>query len=354
MAATPLVDGPVSSQQKIATTKDPLTLRCLLSIRARDNNYSMRRLFFLLLLVASSLAVAPPHPDAEKEVHELHRRMMGRYSRESNSTSRSSMPQLVNPRLCQDLTDEECTAWDHRSLVSARHLKAISQKTGYLRVLVICVVFTNHIDKWVPATMYLEELFNSPVAIPNAPGGSVKMFVEQNSQGKLEVDFDIMPWLVTDKSEAHYSFNISGLTGQFAECAHPVFDQLEEMGIDWALYDQDGDGRMDASLLLHSGYQAELGSTDCLGQKGENRIWSHAILNNARPWTSPSKGITWDNYAVGNGNRGRCGNRMSFVGIMTHEFLHLFGLADLNDNSGNFIGWGLGYFSIMANREYTS
>ena len=37
------------------------------------------------------------------------------------------------------------------------------------------------------------------------------------------------------------------------------------------------------------------------------------------------------------------------MGVITHEIMHTFGLPDLNDNKGDFIGRGLGDYDIMSN-----
>jgi M6 family metalloprotease-like protein len=307
----------------------------------------MKLLLIFLQLVSVIQALAPPHPDAEQNIHDTHRSLKGSHHHASTA------PGLVNAALCDGMSEEECLDLDREFEEQARKLRRIYQTTGYLKVLVICVRFTNHAGRGLPTQEQYHGVFNSPG--PDslyAQPGSVKNYLEQNSMGTLEIDFDIMPWKTTNNTEAFYSYDNYGVTREFGVAKHAVMDQLEADGVDWADYDLDGDGYIDAMVLLHSGYQAEVGNVDCYtGAQGTQRIWSHAIANPSKRWTSPSSGIQTDNYAVGGGMRGVCRNRIPTIGIITHEFLHNFGLPDLNDNSGEYIGRGLGHYSIMSNRE---
>jgi hypothetical protein len=273
------------------------------------------RLLVLLLVLVSTLALAPPHPDAEHEVHEIHR------SLKHGSSYYNDAPRLVNAALCSGLTEAECFELNQEFEEQARKLRLIYQTTGYLKVLVLLMRFSNHEDRELPTPDQYHGVFNSPVSDPlYAEPGSVKNFLEVNSGDSLEIDFDIMPWKTTDNTEAFYSYNISGVTRDFGQSLHAVMDQLEADGVDFSDYDLDGDGKIDVIMLLHSGYQAEVGNIDCYtGALTPQRIWSHAIANPTKIWTSPSSGIQTDNYAVGGAMRGVCRTRLPAIGVITHE-----------------------------------
>ena len=328
------------------------------------------RLLLILSLLVKVLALAPPHPDAEEEVHEMHRFLKGN----------SPTTQLVNAELCRGLTEVECMQLDRNFQRQARKLREIYQTTGYLKVLVICVRFSDHADRELPTPEQYDILFNSPAPDADlapadhadrglltpekyfnssdpdlASTGSVKQFLEHNSQGALEVDFDIMPWKTTNNTEAYYSFGISGITRRFGVSAHSVMDQLEADGVDFSNYDLNNDGKIDALILLHSGFQAEIGGQDCYNTNAgkAQRIWSHAISDPTDAWESATSGMAIDNYAVVGGLRGLCNNQVPTIGVIAHEFIHNLGLPDLNDNSSAELrGRGVGHYSIMGNREY--
>ena len=294
----------------------------------------------------SVLGIAPPHPDSDHAVHATHRTLKGAIV-SGNSTV------LVNAALCEGLSDAACLEMNESFNRQARKLNKVYQSTGYLKVLVLCVRFSNHANRSLPTTEQLHVLFNGPAPDQAlAPTGSAKQFIQLNSHDSFEIDFDIMPWKTTDNTEGFYSFNKSGVTRDFGQCTHSVMDQLEADGVDFSEYDLNNDEKIDAIILLHSGYQAEIGSFDCYTYASTiNRIWSHAIPNPANPWKSSVSGISLDNYAVGAALRGVCDNEIARLGVLVHEFLHLFGLPDLNDNSGEYIGHGLGHYSIMSNRK---
>ena len=306
-------------------------------------------LLLLVSIVTSVFAIAPPHPDSGHAAHATHRALKGAIV-SGNSTL------LVNAALCEGLSEEACLEMNEGFNRQARKLNKVVQRTGYLKVLVLCVRFSNHENRSLPTTDQLHVLFNGPAPDPNlAPTGSAKQFMELNSHGTLEIDFDIMPWKTTNNTEGFYSFNKSGVTRDFGQCTHSVLDQLEADGVDFSEYDLNNDEKIDAIILLHSGYQAEIGSVDCYTNAATiNRIWSHAIPNPTAPWVSATSGISLDNYAVGAALRGVCNNQIARLGVLVHEFLHLFGLPDLNDNRGDYVGHGLGHYSIMSNRKLWS
>jgi M6 family metalloprotease-like protein len=220
------------------------------------------------------------------------------------------------------MSEAECAELNREFEEQARKLRLIYQTTGYLKVMVLLMRFSNHEDRVLPTPEEYHVVFNSPVPDPlyNVEPGSVKNFLEANSMNTLEIEFDIMPWKTTDNTEAFYSYNISGVTRDFGQSLYPVMDQLEADGVDFSDYDLDGDGKIDVIMLLHSGYQAEVGNIDCYtGALTPQRIWSHAIANPTKIWTSPSSGITTDNYAVGGGMRGVCRTRLPPIGVITHE-----------------------------------
>jgi M6 family metalloprotease-like protein len=306
-----------------------------------------RRLFiFVTSLIWQVAAIAPPHPEAVRSTHVRHRELKGSFNWNNETI-------LVNAALCQDLSHDECFKLNESFNRKARKLNKVYQTNGRLKVLVLCVRFSNHADRVLPTSEQLNVLFNGPA--PNqdlAPIGSAKQFISENSYGSLDIDFVVMPWKTTDNNESYYSFNISGITRDLGNMMHPVLDQLEQDGVDFSDFDGDDDGKIDATIMLHSGYQAEIGNFDCYsGATFQHRIWSHAILVPLNPWNSKLSSMSIDNYAVASALRGICDSKIARLGVIVHEFLHLFGLPDLYDVSGEYIGHGLGHYSIMSNRK---
>jgi hypothetical protein len=87
-------------------------------------------------------------------------------------------------------------------------------------------------------------------------------------------------------------------------------------------YDRDRDGVMDAVIMLHSGYPAEVGGTDCQTQGlAQQRIWSHAIDHTTEySWQSSTSNLQSGPYLIGSAMRGTCNSDISRIGVLAHEF----------------------------------
>lgn len=152
------------------------------------------------------------------------------------------------------------------------------QTTGTIKPLVILVRFPDHDDRELPSIQDIEQLFVGTTFSDLIPTGSIREYLSKNSYERLSLDVDILEWTVTDQTEAYYSNGQSGLRLETAQSMHAVLDHWQSEGIDFTNYDADQDGVIDATIMLHSGYPAEIGGTDCVtGASEQDRIWSHAI-----------------------------------------------------------------------------
>ena len=161
----------------------------------------------------------------------------------------------------------------------SRNLRSLLEVHGFVRTLVLLVRFTDHSDRDSVPRQHLEQVFSGFGTDPHLyPTGSVRAFLEANSQNNYTQEFDVMEWAVTDNTETHYSFGSSGINQNIGYLMHPALDALEERGIDWSRYDLNGDGVIDNIVVLHSGHPAEIGQSDCYGNHYQQRIWSHRTL----------------------------------------------------------------------------
>jgi len=103
--------------------------------------------------------------------------------------------------------------------------------------------------------------------------------------------------------------------------------------VDFSQYDNDGDGRLDALMIIHSGPGAEFTGN-------VNDIWSHK-------WgISPQSrdGVQISSYAIMPEYWSSPGDIT--IGVFAHELGHVFGLPDLYDRDGS--SRGVGRWSLMA------
>ncbi|KAL7497600.1 hypothetical protein ACHAWT_005678 [Skeletonema menzelii] len=222
---------------------------------------------------------------------------------------------------------------------------------GSLRNLVVLVRFADHIDRMLPSPSEYDILLNGPGGeSTTAPTGSVNDVFLTNSYGKFSLQSTVYPWITLSQPESYYGDNKSGVGSRIFEAirealafidSDPTFD-ISEFNTD---YDQ-GDPYIDAITIIHSGYGAEFGGSDCYGSLASNRIWSHNWFMYDGPWTSADGTVRVSDYHINPGLWGVCGSEISRIGVIAHETLHFLGLPDLYDPQG---GTGIGDYCLMAN-----
>ncbi len=246
-----------------------------------------------------------------------------------------------NPTTDHDLSVKEGSARFHQQ-------KSTLQTTGIVKNLVILLQFKDHKrqERSLPDFEDIQALMDTLTDV----------YIE-NSFGKLTIESTVVPeWYTTTHDESWYAEGKSGTTN-LHEAMREALDYLEENGIiDLINYDGNEDGYVDSVTFLHSGYGAEYGGADCTGQDYRQRIWAHQWQlygdhegTNVGPWTSNStdeygENVKVWNYQMVSALNGVCGDIISPVGALAHEFGHTLGLPDLASGAGN----GIGGFCLMA------
>jgi M6 family metalloprotease-like protein len=311
----------------------------------------MRMLFSLTILVHLCVpyvdGIAPPHPDYQDEYRSQSQRRLQSY----NETTRSKLRKL-SPELCRGLSHEECRRLDDSYVIYTDQVRDIVKSKGLLRVLVLLVRFTDHEERDLPSKDDISALWNANEGESTdfLPTGSIREFMRRNSYSNFDLQADVMDWTMTDNSEIYYSFDSSGLTRDLASAMYPVLQVADALGTDFSKYDLDGNGVIDSLVMMHSGFPAEIGGNDCSKNRApEQRIWSHNIGTFESGWISNDGKYTIGGYTVSSAVRGLCGNDIARIGVLAHEFIHSWGIPDLYDTSGDWIGNGVGVFDIMSN-----
>ena len=155
----------------------------------------------------------------------------------------------------------------------------------------------------LPTRREIDILMNSPTPDARvAPTGSVYSAYREYSYGRANIKSSISPWVRIRRTE-----QASSDRGDFKKALYQALMLLKRRyRIDARNYD--------AITVLHSGYAAEHGSTDCHGTKNEDRIWSHSGTLN---WLGQSV-----RYGVSSALWGSCGESISRVGMVAHELGH--------------------------------
>lgn len=218
---------------------------------------------------------------------------------------------------------------------------------GTVKNLVLLLRFADHgpkgQDRDVPADADVDTIMNKLGGDPVlAPSGSVRDHYLEDSYGQFTIESIVVGWLDVPETEVYYANGNSGLTTVTWEL---IIDGLEAADpfVDFADFDADGDGVIDAITFLHSGYGAEWIADDEYGTTYVDRIWSHKW--GIPTWTS-AEGVTVSEYNISPGLWGVSGSEPGRIGVVVHELGHFFGLPDLYDTNGN--GQGIGNWDLMA------
>jgi immune inhibitor A len=202
---------------------------------------------------------------------------------------------------------------------------------GSFKALAVLVKFTDKAASVNPADFDTLIFENQP--------GTVRHYYNTISSGQLDIVSVNLPstlgWIQAPQTYAYYCNNANG-TGPYPhntqKLAEDVVDLINPV-IDFSQYDNDGDGYVDALILIHTGPGAEL-------TRENYDIWSHkwSIYPRLRDGVYISDYCIQPEYWVAPGD--------ITCGVFCHELGHVFGLPDLYDT--DYSSRGIGCWSIMS------
>jgi len=258
-------------------------------------------------------------------------------------------PTAIHPELCRHHQNETmCREMDEK----ARELQTYASTKGTHKILVILLDLVPGRSK--PSREDYEVLFSGPEDPDITPTGTVTDYFFDNSYGQYILDPYIHEWAPSDGTEAE----CAGSNGQMGvwdgldNCFYSALDQLDELhnrfdgSFSWWDFDQNFDGHIDNVIVLHNGYNAETGNDDPDGTPYTQRIRSHATVASGTVWRSSNTGLKLGYYGITSAYRGQKNERIARLNVMSHEFIHTFGMIDLYDI--DFVGNGCGGYSIMG------
>lgn len=167
----------------------------------------------------------------------------------------------------------------------------------------------------------------------NANTGSFRDFYQEISYEQFLPISEVTNWIMAPNNHDHYGYNNPNGWSNVRQLVRALADSLEEQGFDWSIYDNDGDGYVDALNVLHQGAGAEQGDY--------SNIWSHKSSLGGLSVTYD--GVTISSYTMN--PEIQSGNIVA-IGVLAHEFGHALGLPDLYDT--DYSSTGAGKLALMA------
>lgn len=305
--------------------------------------------------------------------------------RRSTTTTRTTTPAAHS--LASNITH-------HTHALPQRHLYHAT--TGTFKNLVLLLRFSDHATRRLPTQSDISRLYNSEEhTVPTnkylvkassgsngsrgrgdgkskddideiVPSGSIRQVYHQNSYGTFTIETTVIDWITLRHPESYYASGNHGFS-KFKTAIIEALNILDDnpkkyfkpyggtlkkkydREFDFTKFDIDENGALDGLGILHSGYGAEFGGTDCNGAINEKRIWSH---KGGIEWMSNQHTDTTEDdvrvhrYYVSSALRGKCHANIVRMGVICHELGHYLGLPDLYD--GTFEGSGLGAYDFMS------
>jgi len=198
---------------------------------------------------------------------------------------------------------------------------------GTVRVIVVLVEFSD--KKMTQTKKHFEDLFFSTGVIPT---GSVKEYYREASNNLVDFTGEVAGPFLLPKKLSEYAHGASG-TGSTSPNARTMAKDAAVAAnptVNYAPYDNNADGFIDAFIVIHAGKGAE--------QTGSpNDIWSHKWVLEGGAYNADGTKI----YAY------ITVPEDSKTGVCCHELGHLiFGFPDLYDT--DYSSEGIGNWCLMA------
>ncbi|HEX6664976.1 MAG TPA: M6 family metalloprotease domain-containing protein [Solirubrobacterales bacterium] len=198
---------------------------------------------------------------------------------------------------------------------------------GALRVIVILVDFS---DKKISASKaHFEELFFSQGKMAT---GSVRDYYKEVSNGLIDIQGEVVGPYRLPKKLSEYANGASGMGSALPNARTMARDAAKaaDPAVNFAPYDNDGNGFVDAFIVVHAGSGAEQ-----TGKAGD--IWSHKWVLDGGAYATDTTQIFGYLTIPEDGK----------VGVCAHELGHLlFGWPDLYDTDNS--SEGIGSWCLMA------
>ena len=213
--------------------------------------------------------------------------------------------------------------------------------TGNRKTLCILMGFTDL--AFTKTQAEFNNLFNQVGYSAGGATGSFKDYYLENSYNQLNVTTDVVGPFTASNTMAYYGANDAN--GHDIRPRELVTEAvyLADPYVNYAEYDNDNDGYVDAIYLIYAGYGEEAGG-------GPNAIWAHQWF--ITPVMLDGKIIS--RYACSAELRGNTGSQITSIGVICHEFGHSLGAPDYYDTNGDTGGYfyGTGNWDIMASGSW--
>jgi len=198
----------------------------------------------------------------------------------------------------------------------------------------VCILM-GYTDKSFTKTQTdFNNLFNQVGYTAGGATGSVKDFYNESSYGQFNLTVTVAGPYTAANNMAYYGANDASGNDVNPRALVSEAINAADASVNFANFDNDGDGTVDGVYIIFAGYGEEAGAA-------ANCIWSHA-WSLASPVTKDGKTIS--KYSCSPELSGTSGSTITAIGVICHEFGHVLGSPDYYDvdysTGGQFDGTG--------------
>ena len=216
--------------------------------------------------------------------------------------------------------------------------------TGNRKLICVLIGFTDL--AFTKTQVEFQNLFNQVGFSADGAAGSVKDFFLENSYNQLNLTVDVAGPYTASNTQAYYGANTAGQATDIRprELVTEAVN-LANADVNFADYDNDGDGNVDGVYIIYAGHGEEVGA-------GTDAIWAHA-------WSIPSVTLDGKNisrYSTSSELRDGSGSGLTRIGVICHEFGHVLGAPDYYDTDYGTGGQynGNGHWDLNASGNYNN
>ncbi|HCT30467.1 MAG TPA: hypothetical protein DIW31_06980 [Bacteroidales bacterium] len=222
--------------------------------------------------------------------------------------------------------------------IKSTEAQKVFPTTGSRKLICILMGYT---DKAFTKTQSdFNNLYNQVGYTTGGATGSVKDFYNESSYGQFNLTVTVAGPYTAANNMAYYGANDASGNDVNPRALVSEAINAADASVNFADFDNDGDGTVDGVYIIYAGYGEEAGAS-------ANTIWAHA-WSLASPVTKDGKTIS--KYSCSSELSGTSGTTMTRIGVICHEFGHVLGAPDYYDTNYSTGGQfdGTGDWDLMA------
>lgn len=209
----------------------------------------------------------------------------------------------------------------------------------------VCILMGYKDKAFTKTQADFNNLYNQVGYSAGGATGSVKDFYAENSWNQFDLSVTVAGPYTAVNNMSYYGGNDASGNDLRPRALVTEAVNAADASVNFADFDNDGDGNVDGVYIIYAGYGEEAGG-------GANCIWAHAW--SITPVVKDGKTIS--SYSCSAELSGSSGSTLTGIGVICHEFGHVLGAPDYYDTDYTTGGQfdGTGDWDLMASGSWNN